>query len=275
MQKDIQQEIVDYISFEDCNTRGLSKERYSDYAFTMGGHTKDTDREFEKQRGGSHGVGKIASNASSSLHIMYFANCDLKGNKQLGGTVHLIEHEYKSKFYKSTGYFAKKIPHDFIPYENTYDGLFMKDTPGLKIIIPFLRKGYANTKEIIKSICDSFFLAIIRNELIVFVDEIEINKKNIKKYILDSKYYTQNPTEIRKEFTPLYYQTYQDEKPREIIIKDLEQEYPFNLYLKYDKKIKKARIAIIRTIGMKIEDKTITNRECPKSSPTKQTSFQI
>lgn len=40
---------------------------------------------------------KIASNAVSDLHMMYFANCDEEGNKHLGATVQLIEHKLKLK----------------------------------------------------------------------------------------------------------------------------------------------------------------------------------
>ena len=57
--------------------------------------------------------------------MMYFANCDEEGNKHLGGTVQLVEHKYKDKYYRSTGYFTdiKKIENNeerFYPYENTF-----------------------------------------------------------------------------------------------------------------------------------------------------------
>ena len=46
--------------------------------------------------------------------MMYFANCDEEGNKHLGGTVQLVEHKYKDKYYRSTGYFTdiKKIENN-------------------------------------------------------------------------------------------------------------------------------------------------------------------
>lgn len=60
--------------------------------------------------------------------------------------------------------------------------------------------------------------------------------------------------EIKKEFTPLYLNTYLKEPPKEIIVSNGEEEFKFNLYFKYDENISKGRVAIIRTIGMKIED---------------------
>ena len=128
---------------------------------------------------------------------MYFANCDEDGNKHLGGTVQLIEHKYKENYYRSTGYFTDSKNIDskttkFYPYENKFDKVFAKDTRGLKIIIPFLRDQFNNEDEILKSVCDSFFIAILENKLEVIINDKTINSKTIKKYITNKKYYIQN-----------------------------------------------------------------------------------
>lgn len=267
MKNKMDQDEVGYISFEDYNTKGLkgaingqstSKEdTWSSYAYSKGVHSEEADSELEKLRGGSHGIGKIASNAASDLYMMYFANCDEFGNKHLGGTVQLIEHEYKGKCYRSTGYFTDQDSKGgkFYPYENNFYDVFKKDTRGLKIIIPFLREQFNNENEIIKCVCDSFFIAILQKKLEVIINEKEINSKTIKTYI--KKYYEKNISDIKDEFTQLYFDTYINQKPREIKIADINQEYTFNLYFNYNEEIPKGRVAIIRTIGMKIEDKKI------------------
>ena len=272
MQNKMNQEEVDYISFEDYNTKGLKgakngqsyrpEDTWGIYAYNKGVHSEEEDSTLEKSRGGSHGIGKIASNAASELHMMYFANCDEEGNKHLGGTVQLVEHKYKDKYYRSTGYFTdiKKIENNeerFYPYENTFSEIFKKDTRGLKIIIPFLREQFNNEVDIIKSICDSFFIAILENKLEVIVNDKNINSKTIKKYIENKKYYIQDVSEIKEEFTPLYLSTYMKKKPMQITIEDIKEKYNFNLYFNYDESIPKGRVAIIRTIGMKIEDKKV------------------
>lgn len=272
MQNKMNQEEVDYISFEDCNTKGLRgakngqsyrpEDTWGIYAYNKGVHSEEEDSTLEKSRGGSHGIGKIASNAASELHMMYFANCDEEGNKHLGGTVQLVEHKYKDKYYRSTGYFTdiKKIENNeerFYPYENTFSKIFKKDTRGLKIIIPFLREQFNNEVDIIKSICDSFFIAILENKLEVIVNDKNINSKTIKKYIENKKYYVQDVAEMKEEFTPLYLSTYMKKKPMQITIEDIKEKYNFNLYFNYDESIPKGRVAIIRTIGMKIEDKKV------------------
>ncbi len=263
---------VAYISFEDCNTKGLSgakngqsdsdKDTWGIYAYNKGVHFEEKDSTLEQIRGGSHGVGKIASNAASDLYMMYFSNCDEQGNKHIGGTVQLIEHMYNEKYYRSTGYFTniKEINNDttrFYPFENNYSGIFKKDTRGLKIIIPFLRKQINDEREIIKSICDSFFISILEGKLEVRVNDKNINKETIKDYILNCDYYEQDIENIKEEFTPLYFKTYSSIKSVPIVIEDYRNKYKFNLYFNYDKNISKGRTAIIRTIGMKIEDKKI------------------
>lgn len=272
MQNKMNQDEVDYISFEDYNTKGLRgakngqsyrpEDTWGIYAYNKGVHSEEEDSTLEKSRGGSHGIGKIASNAASELHMMYFANCDEEGNKHLGGTVQLVEHKYKDKYYRSTGYFTdiKKIENNeerFYPYENTFSEIFKKDTRGLKIIIPFLREQFNNEVDIIKSICDSFFIAILENKLEVIVNDKNINSKTIKKYIENKKYYIQDVSEMKEEFTPLYLSTYMKKKPMQITIEDIKEKYNFNLYFNYDESIPKGRVAIIRTIGMKIEDKKV------------------
>ena len=94
MLKRVDQEEVRYISFEDINTRGLTgakngqshskKDTWGIYAYNKGVHFEEMMK-YGNKRGGSHGVGKIASNAASDLHMMYFANCDEHGDQHLGG----------------------------------------------------------------------------------------------------------------------------------------------------------------------------------------------
>ncbi len=260
---------VRYISFEDINTKGLTgakngqsgskKDTWSIYAYHKGVHFEEEDNEREVARGGSHGIGKIASNAASDLHVMYFANCDANGEQHLGGTVQLIEHEYEEQAYRSTGYFTD-IEHlstnksKFYPYENTFHDVFKKDTRGLKIVIPYLREKYDDEKEIIKSICDSFFVSILQNKLEVHVNDKEITKGTIASYIKNPEYYQQEITEAKKEFTPLYLDTYLHEEPRQITVNNKKEDYHFNLYFRYDEQIPRGRVGIIRTVGMKIED---------------------
>lgn len=272
MKKEMNREEIEYISFEDYNTKGLEgaingqsnnkEDTWGIYAYNKGVHLEEKDEELEKYRGGSHGIGKIASNSASELFVTYFSNCDKDYNKHIGGTVQLIEHKYNNDYYRSTGYFTdvaeiSESKTKFYPYENNFHEVFRKDTRGLKIIIPFLRKQFNDEIEIIKSVCDSFFIAILQGRLEVKVNDKNINIHTINDYILNEEYYTQEIPEIKKDFTPLYLNTYLNKEAIPFKINAINREYNFNLYFDYNEMITKGRVAIIRTIGMKIEDKKI------------------
>ncbi|AXI10970.1 hypothetical protein CUC15_19455 [Oceanobacillus zhaokaii] len=278
MKNKLDQDEVRYISFEDINTRGLTgarngqsrskKDTWGIYAYNKGVHFEEDNNEVEVSRGGSHGIGKIASNAASDLHVMYFANCDQNGEQHLGGTVQLIEHLHEGHAFRSTGYFTDIEVYEnnsskFYPYENHFHEVFKKDTRGLKIIIPYFRKEYDDERAIIKSICDSFFISILENKLEVHVNDKVVTKDTILNYVKDPDYYNQDIAETKKEFTPLYLNTYLSAPSEEIIVSNGEEDFHFNLYFRYDERIPKGRVAVVRTIGMKIEDFTV------KSNATK------
>lgn len=250
---------VKYITFEDENTKGLKysateKDTWKAYAYKKGVHNIDEDNENEKNRGGSHGVGKIASNASSDLYLIYFCNCDDEGKKLIGGNIQLIEHDYNGKSYRSTGYFTENLEKE-IPFENKYGGIFDKNTRGLKLVIPYYREKFGKENEIIKSICDNFFLAILNEKLVVEVNEKIISKDTIKAYIDDEKLFPRNLGVRSTEMTPLYFKTYTECEKQSITIDDRQGiNYEFDLFFRYDESITKGRVAIIRSIGMKIED---------------------
>ena len=260
---------VPYISFEDCNTKGLTGAEHGEniqegdtwgiYAYKKGVHHAENNNEIESERGGSHGVGKIASNAASDLHMMFFANCDEYGKEHIGGTVELIEHELNGGKYRATGYFTREEGDQYYPFENNFGPVFSKTTRGLKIIVPYLREQFQGKEKIIQTVCDNFFVAILKNKLEVIVDDVLIDNKTILKIVHDSSIYPeQDYVDIRTNFTPLYLESYLEKTPMNIVIKDKEgMEFSFLLYFMYNDKIKKGRVAIVRGIGMKIEDKKI------------------
>lgn len=268
MLKHMDQEQVRFVSFEDLNTRGLTgakngqsnsrEDTWGIYAYSKGVHFEEKDESFETTRGGSHGIGKIASNAASDLHLMYFANCDEEKDQHLGGTVQLIEHEFEGQCYRSSGYFAKVEEHEgqskFYPYENQFHEVFQKNERGLKIIIPYLRKEFDDEDEIIKTICDNFFISILEGNLEVYVNDHYLAKETIHQFLENPRYYEQATSEMKKVFTPLYFRTYLQQEPKVVTVNNGEVDFEFQLYFTYNEAIPKGRVGIVRTIGMKIED---------------------
>lgn len=279
MQSKYDLETIPVISFEDENTKGLTgadngqtdnpEDTYGIYAYKKGFHHVSQDKVHESTRGGSHGIGKIANNAASEIHLMYFANCDAEFNQHLGGSVHLIEHEHNGQGYRSTGYYTDYVIEGsnkrFVPFKNLHNHeVFSKNTRGLKIIIPYVRETLTNKNNVIKAICGNYFLAILEHKLIVnYYDEENnltvIDSESLESIVKDPDIYEVDYEEIRDHFTPIYVDTYLNEPKKNITIENRDDSFNFDLYFKYDESIRTGRVAIFRTIGMKIEDYKVKN----------------
>ena len=268
MRSHLNDDFFDYVSFEDMNTKGLTGSKlgnrnqlnkdsssYSAYAYSKGIHYEDKDDQSEKIRGGSHGIGKIASNAASIFYTMFFANCDEENYKTLGGTIQLIDHQVSGTRYRSTGYFTDEGIDYFFPYKNeNFNKIFTKSTRGLKIIVPFLRKEFIEKNDIIRTICDSFMLAILKGDLVVSFDNLTIDKSSFESILNDEELFPINEEIQRELFIKYYYKTYQKIHDDNILIKDKHKSHRFKLYFTYDENILRGRTGIYRSRGMKIED---------------------
>lgn len=267
---------IPYLSFEDSNTTGLTGVPRKDmldtdgswfsYAYYRGSHHNTDMENMKSVSGGSHGVGKISSNAASNLHLMYFINKDNFGNENISGNISLIDHKVDGKCYTGNGIFTKFVKEDnqipkFYPPTNNYAYPFCKESQGLKIIIPFLSSKYNNINKIVKSVCDNFFVAILNGELEVSIDEIDINKDTIEDIVKDERFYpVQDRYEMRDDHTPIYVDTYLNYKlDDKIIIEDkFDNSYSFDVYYQTDENIKSGRFAIVRKIGMTIENRKVS-----------------
>lgn len=267
MKKTINKDMAKIITIEDLNTTGLSgatetKSPYVAYAYSKGFHAENEDSEKEAQRGGSHGIGKISLNAASDIFTMFFSTMDEKNKKYIGGTCEFIDHKFTNQNYRGTGIFAKfnKDKDMFEAYENLENNIFAKNSRGLKTIVPFLKKEFFDNKEIIKGACDSFFISILENKLIIQVKDTIIDKNSIKNFVLNNDYYIQDTKSYNKNsnLTPLYFKTFSKEKPLKIEIEDKYGEtYNFNLFLSINKCLKIGKFSVFRTNGMKVSEKSI------------------
>lgn len=251
MNEKIKQNRIRYMSFEDENTKGLTgaengqtnskSDTWGIYAYNKGFHFEEENISKEEIRGGSHGVGKIASNAASDLHAMFFSNCDDKNQKHLGGTVQLVEHWFNGQAYRSTGYFTDAQRENgllkYYPFSNESNHPFRKDTRGLKIIIPFLREEYDDQMAIVKSVCDSFFVSILKNKLEVHINDQVINKDNLTDYVYNDQYYEQSVENMKDVFTPMYVDTYLNYPiEKDLVVESKDETYQSSCFLNMMKK---------------------------------------
>ena len=257
---------IPYLLYEDKNTLGLSgankntidkRKSFYAYAYLKGSHVESSNEEQEGLRGGSHGIGKIASNAASEIHTMFFANCDEYGHRHTGGSVLLIEHELHNERYASDGLLTRFEDRDYVPYgSELFSSLLNKEDRGLRIIIPFIKEELLDYNRIKQAVVDSFLLALKRNQLEAELDESILSNANLDEYL--ETFTSQEDYNKEASLTKEYYETLNHPYEMNFCVEDKRgKEYCFELYLRKDDSIKRAKVAVFRRIGMKISDLTI------------------
>jgi hypothetical protein len=258
---------VPYFLYEDKNTTGLngvgdntiekSKSFYS-YAYLKGSHVEHESEEQEGLRGGSHGIGKIASNAASEIHTMFFANHDEHGNRHTGGSILLIDHELQGQRYAADGFLSKYENADYLPFSSDlFPPLFSKEQRGLRIIIPFIKDQLQDPEKIKQAVVDSFLLAIKRNQLLAEIKDSILSYENLDDYLSD--FSSEDDFNKDASLTKEYYKTLDHLFQEDFVVQDKRgKKYYFDLYLRRDDSIRKAKVAIFRRIGMKISDLTVS-----------------
>src|SRR5699024_5678044 len=149
---------------------------------------------------------------------------------------------------RATGYYtdvANESTSRYIPFENNNaHPIFKKETQGLKIIIPYISEEFYNFKEIVRAVCDNFFMAILNNSLVVEVnnetkDSIEINQDTISDIVEDARFYEEDLNSSDANFTPYYVNTYLVQKPEKLLVRSKTDSYEFDLYFTYDEELNK------------------------------------
>lgn len=200
--------------------------------------------------GGSFGIGKQAPYACSNLRTVFYVTKDIEGIEAFQGNAKLITHKNKEgNKTQGTGFFGIKDGNKpVIGFDKLPKKFLLRDKIGTDIYILGFIRTHDWKINIIKSVLEHFLVAIHEEDLKVFVDNISINKNNLKslldKYISDdSKYYADK-----------YYKSMTSEK-KEVFTKDnFKGLGSLKLYLISDKEAPK-RVAMVRDTGMKIFDK--------------------
>lgn len=100
-------------------------------------------------------------------------------------------------------------------------------------------------------------MAILNENLIVKISNQIIDKDFIINLLCEQDLYESGD---RYNFTLEYIDIYLNNNPIKICVPDNNKNYEFKLYIKYDQeKLPNGRVAVIRTVGMKIEDMRIRN----------------
>lgn len=245
----LKQEKIYCLRISDFNTTGLLG---SDMGSDKGNHSPWCDltknagvSDKPEGSGGSKGKGKFASFICSSLYTVFYSTYAMDELRATCGIARLSGYElHDGNKTIGEGYFEENVKIDENYTRNEY---------GTDIYIIGFRNDYENWKDqIIASIIDNFFAAIIREDLIVEVGENILSSKTIDTLIKNEKV-----EQYLNPVTKKYYEI-MTANPTEIIVENYSMFEENDLILKIkanaDETTSINTVAAIRTTGMKILD---------------------
>lgn len=238
---------IPILKISDYNTSGLteSKEKrgkWNALIKSVGVSNKDPEA------GGSFGIGKHAPFACSHLRTIFYGTKDKHDCEAFQGVAKLATHnDVYDRETQGTGYFGIKegnLPiHDF----DLVDAMFRREVTGTDLFIAGFNSAKNWQTDIIRSVLDNFFVAILQNRLIVKVQEVRIDSSTLPTLLeeyIDAK---------KKYFAFNYYEVLTS--PDSLHVKaDFHGMGELELYLLKRKDLHK-KVAMVRSTGMKIFDK--------------------
>lgn len=189
MLNEINKEDIECLRISDYHTTGLTGVNdYFEGEGTFRNLTrKSGDSAKGKGKGGSKGVGKYASFVVSNFNTVFYSTLSVDGGKGFLGISKLcstIYDEETKERTEGTGYYGKNFQGEPITGEqlNIEPG-YVRDETGTDIYILGFNESELWKAEIITKILDSFMAAILYDELVVKVDDIDLNSQNLSSII--------------------------------------------------------------------------------------------
>ncbi len=200
--------------------------------------------------GGSFGIGKSAPFACSDLRTIFYSTLDVENVRAFQGVANIVSFykddslsREKRDWTQGTGYYGNIEDNSPIREIKSF-GDYVRKNSGTDIFVIGFMKDDNWKDEIVKAVLEGYLISILRGNLIVKVDEIEISSKTLD--LLVEKY---------KENISLTYNYYQvltsNIAPIEYDFEDLGK---LSFYLDIKKDLKRS-ILMARSNGMKIFDK--------------------
>lgn len=238
------------LKISDFNTTGLvvgaKADRTSDW-FKLTKSVGASDKHAGKL--GSFGIGKHATYACSDLRTVFYGTRDNAGATAVQGVAKLVSHKKDRATTQGTGYFGTRAGNKPMLDFAALPGLFARKKTGADVYIMGFHDFDDWDARIIKSVIESFFVAIHTGRLIVKVGKTTVNDTSLSKLI--AKHYAEPDANF---FADEYYQALTSEGVVVHTEADFAGYGPIKLTLLEHKDFKK-KVAMFRRSGMKIFDK--------------------
>lgn len=203
MLKEIQKPEINCLRIGDYNTIGLTEiDKYSDGEGAFYKLTRTSGNSDKKSgKGGSKGIGKYASFVVSNFGTVFYSTKNINGQEGFLGISKLcstIYDEETKERTEGTGYYGKNYQGE--PVFGSQVNLkpeYKRIETGTDIYILGFNESKDWKADIIIKILDSFMAAIIKEELVVKVAEIELSKNNLEYIVANIDKYTNRAKEIK------------------------------------------------------------------------------
>jgi hypothetical protein len=173
-------ETIDYLRVSDYNTSGLSGDM-NDVNSNLYKLLKGTGVS-NKSAGssGSFGIGKHAPFALSQFRTIFYHSVREDNSEIFQGVSILTTHKNKNENKtQGKGYYGITHKNQPLVTPTVFPNIVSRSEQGTDIIIPGVEFSRDWKKKIIQSVVDQFLVSIIEGELIVFVEDIRIDKESV------------------------------------------------------------------------------------------------
>jgi hypothetical protein len=245
------QEKLHILRISDFNTTGLvvgeRDDRSSDW-FKLTKSVGVSDKNAGKL--GSFGIGKHAPFACSDLRTVFYGTKDKNGATAFQGVSKLVSHRRDRKIItQGTGYFGDTRGNRPLLDFRAVAQIFARSKIGADVYVMGFHPFDDWEAKIIKTVIESFFVAIHHSTLIVKIGKTTLNKTSLPDQI--KKYYAEpDPT----FFADAYYEVLTNDETEQFVEEDFEGMGKVTLRILEKKEFRK-KVAMFRRSGMKIFDK--------------------
>ncbi|MFB5762929.1 hypothetical protein [Paenibacillus medicaginis] len=244
----MKQDTITFLKISDYNTTGLTgadqghQGGWHNLIKSVGSSNKDSTA------GGSFGIGKHAPFACSNLRTVFYSTKDVSGIEAFQGVAKLVtHHNSQGEPTQGTGYYGRIERNDPV-LNQEINAFFRREEVGTDIFIAGFNAEEDWEKKVIRSVLESFFVAIIDQKLIVKVGEIEINAETLPGIL---EQHTKNEADY---LSYQYYEAYTLSNTKKFVVNNFEGLGEIRMYILPSKDAPK-RVAMVRSTGMKIFDK--------------------
>ncbi len=190
MEKSISKDEVVCLRVSDYNTKGLegvgSDKKTSWYLLTKGSGISDKSG----TTGGSKGIGKFATFVASEFNTVFYSTLTIDNEVGYQGICKLCSTSIKGSDEKTQGigYYGIDDRNNPVLSPFTLEPHFDRKEPGTDIYIVGFRQENSWIKDIITKVLDSFMSAVLRNHLVVKIQDIVLSSETLKDIISNEDY---------------------------------------------------------------------------------------